>query len=245
MSDATLTFWEDDKETAPPRGARLTFLDYAGKVLRRARRALTPAEIWNHPEGAAWRGALRTSGRSQVHTLASALYGDVLRPGSRFVRVGGMPARFGLRRGAPAAGKRPRPGFLLALENPAMPGLLHLAVCAPDEIPAVLRALRGPATPVPFACTAAWRLADRHAALPALAAAFGRFRLHPDKAFYLLPPARLRAWAAETLRAEDATPEIQRALARETSAPEKKALRRFRDLSTRPSRTPSLLLPLD
>jgi hypothetical protein len=245
VSDATLTFWEDDKETAPPRGARLTFLDYAGKVLRRARRALTPAEIWNHPEGAPWRAALRTTGQGQVHTLASALYGDVQRPSSRFVRIGGMPARFGLRRGAPAAGKRPRPGILFALETPAMPGLLHLALCAPDEVPAVLRTLRGPASPLPFSCPAAWRVEDRRAALPALDAAFSRFRLHSDKAFYLLSPGRLRAWAAENLPSRDATADVQRTLARETSAREKKALRRFRDLSSRPLRAPTLLLPLD
>lgn len=239
----TLTFWENDEAPAPARADRLTFLDFAAKVLRRARHALTPAEIWTFPQGAHWRAAIHTTGHRQIQTLASALYNHVQRPESPFVRVGGRPARFGLRRGASTT-LHPRPGILFALQNPAMPGLLFITISSPAEIPALLRTLRNSAVPLPFSCPAAWHVPNRPSATAALAAAFSHRRLHPRKAFYLLPLDALRAWAATALPALDATQDLRRFLARDTPAQERNSLLRFRRLTSPPPGT-SPLLPLD
>lgn len=227
MPAKVLTFWGEEEDRPTGKSTRLTFLDYAEKVLRRARHALTPAEIWAHPEGAAWRGRVHTRGTMQVQTLASALYGDVQLPDSRFVQVGGRPARFGLRR---EAGKfrrtRAAPGILLALANTAMPEILYISIPAPGEVQQTFRALRGPGTPLPFTCAGAWRVEDRAAAQAVLNEAFGALRFNPRRAFYSLDVASLRRMA-DMLGAVEETEKIRRMLQKDTAVQESRAITRY------------------
>ncbi|MBQ7251188.1 MAG: hypothetical protein IJS32_01145 [Kiritimatiellae bacterium] len=239
MPETPAAWWGEEEPPRGNRGGRLTFLAYAEKVLRRARKALTAEEIWAYPAGEAWRAMVRTEGTGQVKTLASRLYAAAADPASPFAGVGGAPVRFGLKKDEIA--RRKEAAVLLALANEAMGRVLHLAICGGKEGMRILKALKGRGVPVPFFCAGAWKVADRRTAEKALAARFGARRLGKDNAFYAVGVGEVSAFARE-MGLESCLGEWVCRAAKESTAAEKRALARYRALTARSAspRTPVL-----
>ena len=241
MSDSPAAWWGEDEE--PPRGnrgGRLTFLGYAEKVLRRARKALTAEEIWAYPAGEKWRALVRTEGTGQVKTLAARLYAAAADPASPIAGVGGAPMRFGLKKDE--ISRRKEAAVLLAFANEAMGRVVHLAVCGKKEGLRILKALKGRGVPVPFFCAGAWKVPDRKAAEKALAARFGARRLAKDNAFYLAGVGEVGAFARE-MGLESCLGEWVYRTAKETTAAEKRSAARYRALTARATGPVTPVLP--
>jgi hypothetical protein len=240
MSDSSAAWWGEEEPPRGTRGGRLTFLAYAEKVLRRARKALTAEEIWAYPAGEKWRALVRTEGTGQVKTLASRLYAAAADPASPFAGVGGAPVRFGLKKDEIA--RRKETAVLLALANEAMGRVVHLAVCGEKEGIRILKALKGRGVPVPFFCAGAWKVADRRTAEKALAARFGARRLGKDNAFYAVGVGEVSAFARE-MGCESCLGEWVCRAAKESTAAEKRALARYRVLTARSASPHTPVLP--
>jgi hypothetical protein len=75
-----------------------TFLELAEKILQEAGQPLTVNEIWKQIEKKGLQDSLGTTGKTPWASLGARLYVDVRdNPESKFVKVGGYPARFWLK----------------------------------------------------------------------------------------------------------------------------------------------------
>jgi len=242
MRESPAAWWGDGESARETDGGggRLTFLAYAEKVLRRARRALTAEEIWNHPAGDAWRALVRTEGTNQIKTLAGRLYAAAADPASPFAGVGAAPVRFGLKKDE--LSRKEEDAILLMLSNEAMPRTVHLAVCGEKEGERILKALKGRGIPVPFACTGAWKVPLRRAAEKALAARFGRQRLGKDNAFYVAGAAEVASFALD-MGYEECTWVWARRAAKEATGAERRSQAKYRALTARVSGPVTPVLP--
>lgn len=75
-----------------------TFLDFAAEVLANSAQPLTYQEIWQVGEAAGYPEKLNSGGKTPWQTLGARLFVDVRdNPSSKFVKLGGRPARFFLK----------------------------------------------------------------------------------------------------------------------------------------------------
>lgn len=101
----------------------------------------------------------------------------------------------------------PHPGFVYAITNPAMPGLVKIGRTSAQEAAERIRGLFTPGVPLEFEIAFAARVENTEEVERALHVAFAPNRLSPRREFFQIDPGQAIA-ILRLLHTEDATQEV-------------------------------------